>query len=72
MHYGVLEKANEDLRQSGTDGKMVRFTGNLSLPDNWSDAWVRYLCHIVHFSIYHNATQQQRERHMNTTLFTQC
>ena len=40
---GVLQKATEDLLQSGTDGKMMRFTGNLSLPitgrtcgfDNW-------------------------------------
>ena len=29
---------------------------------NWSDAWVRYLDHTVHFSIYHNATQQQRKK----------
>ena len=31
------------------------------LAHNWSDAWVRYLDHIVHFNIYHNATQPQRE-----------
>ena len=34
-------------------------------PQNWSDAWVRYLDHIVHFNIYHNATQPQRERCVN-------
>ena len=33
--------------------------------DNWSDAWVRYLHHIVQFSIFHNAPQQQRERRMH-------
>ena len=31
----------------------------------WSVAWVRYLDHIVHFRIYHNATQQHRERNMH-------
>ena len=31
-HHEVLQKASEDLRQSGTDGKMMRFTENLSLP----------------------------------------
>ena len=31
------------------------------LAHNWWDAWVRYLDHIVHFNIYHNATQPQRE-----------
>ena len=35
------------------------------LAHNWSDAWVRYLDHIVHFSICHNATQPQRERKMS-------
>ena len=32
---------------------------------NLSDAWVRYLDHLVKFIIYHNSTQQQRERHKN-------
>ena len=35
------------------------------LAHDGSDVWVRYLDHIAHFSIYHNATQQQRESHMN-------
>ena len=35
------------------------------LVHNWSDAWVRYLDHIVQFSIFHKAPQQQRERHMH-------
>ena len=53
------------LLQSGTDGKITRSAGNLSLLMKWSDAWVRYLDHIVHFNIYHNATQPQRERKVN-------
>ena len=32
------------------------------LVHNWSDARVRFLDHIVHFSIHHNAVQPQRER----------
>ena len=32
------------------------------LAHNWSDAWVRYVDHIVHFNIYHNAPQSQREK----------
>ena len=39
------------------------------LAHNWSDAWVPNLDHIVNFSIYHNATQQQRERNMNLLYF---
>ena len=35
------------------------------LAHNWSDAWVRYLDHVVHINIYHNATQPQRERAVN-------
>ena len=35
------------------------------LAQYWSDAWVRYLDHIVQFSIHHNATQQQRESTIN-------
>ena len=35
------------------------------LAHNWSNALVRYLDHIVHFSIYHNVTQQQRERRVH-------
>ena len=31
-HYRVLQKATEDLLQSGTGGKMIRSAGNLSLP----------------------------------------
>ena len=34
------------------------------LAHNWSDAWVRYLDHVVQFSIYHGAPQQQRERNL--------
>ena len=30
-HCGVPQEASENLRQSGTDGRMMRFTGNLSL-----------------------------------------
>ena len=30
-----------------------------------SDAWVRYFDHIVQFSIFHDAPQQQRERNMH-------
>ena len=37
---------------------------------NWSDAWVRYLDHIVQFSIFHDASQQQREKY-EPTCFTQ-
>ena len=35
------------------------------LVHNWSDAWVRYLDHVVQFSIFHDAPQQQRERNMH-------
>ena len=35
------------------------------LAHGWSDAWVRYLDHIVHFNICHNAPQPQRERYVN-------
>ena len=35
------------------------------LAHNWSDAWVRYLDHIVQFNIYRNAPQSQRERYVN-------
>ena len=35
------------------------------LAHNWSDAWVRYLDHIVHFNINHNAPHPQRERYVN-------
>ena len=31
-HHGVLQKAKENLRRSGTDGKMMRPAGSLSLP----------------------------------------
>ena len=35
------------------------------LSHNWWDAWVRYLDHIVHFAINHNAPRLQRERYVN-------
>ena len=35
----------------------------------WSDAWIRYLNHVVQCSIYHNAPQQQRERNIHRLYF---
>ena len=35
------------------------------LARNWSDAWVRYLHHLVHVGFSHNAPSWQRERHAN-------
>ena len=35
------------------------------LAHNWSDAWVRYVDHIVHFNSCHNAPESQREKHVN-------
>ena len=35
------------------------------LAHNWSDAWVRHVDHIVHFNIYHNAPESQREKYVN-------
>ena len=63
-HFEALQKASEDLRQSGTDGKIDAAYRQPQLVHNWSDVWVRYLDHIVQFSIVHNAPQQQRERIM--------
>ena len=39
-HCGVLQKATEDLLQSGTDGKMMRSRGNLSLPITGRTHWL--------------------------------
>ena len=35
------------------------------LVHNWSDGWVRYMDHVVQFSIYHDAPQHERERNMH-------
>ena len=35
------------------------------LAHDWSDAWVRYLDHIVQFDISHKAPHEQRGRHKN-------
>ena len=44
-------KAKENLRRSGIDGKMTIPTGSLRLPVSGSDAWVRYLDHVVQIDI---------------------
>ena len=53
------------LLQSVTGGKNDEIYMKSQLAHCWSDAWVRYLDHIVHFNIYHNAPQPQRERYVN-------
>ena len=53
-----------DAMRSATKGERA-FT---SIWDRWQhdeDAWVRYLDHIVHFDVNHNAPQLQRERCVN-------
>ena len=61
----MLQKASRNLRQSGDRWQNGAIYRQLQRVHNWSDAWVRYLDHIVYFSICHNAPQQQREIHMH-------
>ena len=64
-HCEVLQKVEEHLLQSGT-WRNYETHRKSQLAHNWSDARVRYLDHIVHFNIYHKATQPQRERFVNS------
>ena len=59
------KRAEENLRRSGIDAKMMKPTRSLSLPKIWSDAWVRYLDHIAQNDISHKAAQEQRSKYNN-------
>ena len=64
-HFEALRKSSEDLRQSGTDGKMMRLTGNLSLSISGRmlgfDTWIT-LYNSVSSTMRRN---NKRERNMH-------
>ena len=64
-HYGVPQKAKRKFTSIWNRWHNNATYRQSQLVHNWLDVWVRYLDHIVHFGIYHNATQQQRERNMH-------
>ena len=59
----VSSMATEVLRQSGTDGKMMRFTGNLSLPitgrTHGFDCWIT-LYNSVSTTMRRNSKEKER------------
>ena len=57
--------ARDALRSATKDEKTFTSIWDRWQNDDWSDAWVRYLDHIVHFNIHRNAPQPQRERYVN-------
>ena len=63
-HYGVLQKATEDLLQSLTDGKKIRSTGNLSLPipgrTHGLHTWI-----TLYISVSTTMRRNRKERDMN-------
>ena len=68
-HHGVLQKGERKFTSIWDRWQNDVIHRQSQLVHNWSDAWIRYLNHIVQCSIYHNAPQQQRERNIHRLYF---
>ena len=64
-HFEALQKSSEDLRQSGTDAKMMRLTGSLSLPivgrTHGFDTWI-----TVYISVSTTMRRNSKEQELCT------